>query len=253
MNRASVSVFLLLVMASLGGCGPKDAAPGGKGAPGNAQGGGAGQAPTLTAEMLPKDTRLRPFVTRRFLVNKDDKKVTYKEGAGCIHVTTDDAFVASNKLAKDVKVIRLSEKNTKGELVSNGAFRSGLRPFRQSAEGVEFLLNIYPTQTWATFVKKGAKPGDKWDSDDKSQARYRLKCTYLKSEGCAVIETVSYEDKRPLEMCRWYLSPDKGIMRLDIHGSGKKEASNLWIPLMQYISDDWTGDKSPLVLEDLKK
>lgn len=247
MNRTAVSLFLL--MGLVVGCGSRD-----KGA--TQDGGGDAKSSTAsTGDFLPlQPGKDRTFEDRRFLVNKADKAVSHTSSKGLIRVESDRAFTTSNKLDPDVHVVKLYTQQKKGTaLEGSGQFGDEVLPIKRVGDDVKMLLQIYPKQVWATLIKGGAKPGEKWEVTD---GNLKCRCEVVGAESSGgstgfVVEQIVSQNKLPITKRRWYFVGGAGAMRLDIFGSGRGEAAKYWIPRRQLICDDWKGDRSPLVLGEI--
>jgi hypothetical protein len=211
---------------------------------------------SLHAGMIPlKGEPDRNYEDNTFLVKSADKTVEKATRPGLIRVELNEPFIRSNDLDDDVHVMKLYGQNTKGDLECSGDFGNDMFAIRRVGKDVEMLLQIYPSQIWMTFIKSGEKPGGKWQSIEGSLKHV---CEYVAAEstngGTAVVEQTVFKNsqRNPIIRRRWYLQQSGGVLRLDIFGSGKGNAAKYWIPLRQLMCEEWKGDKSPLVLEEIE-
>lgn len=244
-----MSLFVMLLIALSMGCGSKASGPGGGGDAGNS-------SDSLSADLIAfKTGKESQYEDRRFLVNKSDKAVSHTTKKGLIRVESSQAFTTSNKLDPDVLVIKLytqSQQKKGPDLICSGEFGDELLPIKREGNDVKLLLQIYPKQVWTTFIKGGAKPGEKWESVD---GNIKCRSEYLERSGGDsgfVVEQMISQNNHLITKRRWYFGNSGGAMRLDIYGSGKGDASKYWVPLRQLICDDWKGDRSPLELGEIK-
>lgn len=250
MRRATSPLFLLFLSGLVVGCGPKDK--------GEGQSGGKAtptSSTSLSADLLPLQRgKDRSYEDRRFLVDKKDKTVSHTTRKGLIRVEVDQGFIVGNKLDQDIHVVKLYTQQQKGPgLECSGAFGDELLPVKRVGEDLNMLVRIYPKHVWTPLLKGGAKAGETWQTVD-GNLSVRSECIAAGptdgTSGVAVEQVVS-QDNRPMYKRRWYFG-NNGVMRLDLYGSGKGEASKYWVPLRQLICDEWKGDKSPLTLDEIK-
>lgn len=253
MLRAAVPLLLVVNVGLVAGCGPKDKVAeqnGGKATPTT--------SPSLSADLLPLQRgKDRNFEDRRFLVDKKDKTVSHTTRKGLIRVEVDQGFIIGNKLDQDVHVVKLYTlaQQYKGQpaLECSGAFGDDVLPVKGVGDDLNMLVKIYPKPVWTPLLKGGAKAGETWPTVE-GNLSVRSECVSAgpaEGDSGVAVEQVVSQDNRPMYKRRWYFG-NSGVMRLDLYGSGKGEATKYWVPLRQLICDEWKGDKSPLTLDEIK-
>ena len=209
----------------------------------------------LHAGMIPlKGESDRGYEDNTYVVMRADKTVEKATRQGLIRVEfLNERYASTFNLGENVPVIKLYGENLQGNLMNDGEWHQDMIAIRHVGKDVEMLLQIQPSPIWVTFIKDGEKPGGKWQN---IEGRLKHVCEYVSVEstngGTAVLEQIEYNSSNPVYRRRWYLQQAGGVMRLDIFGSGKGDAAKYWIPLRQFICNEWKGDRSSLTLDEIK-
>lgn len=222
----------------------------------------------LTEDFFPMTIMMpgksRKFVSRQYDLKSKDGE--YKEARSFVILVKDNGIGftnGGNKSDPDILSLGFTDFVVDGkgkEKLTKSSISPSLGAYRKMERGIENLVRIAPNE-WRVFIKYGAKPGDKWGDGSAEKPPQLLKCEYVRCElhdgvPCAVISVISAQQNTDFKFKhQWSLLKGVGVARVDIYmyRAGKNDFKGSWIPTRQHISDDWKGDKSPLVVENPTK